>query len=99
MTVYRVVLDAYNSRVTSNRSTRVVTYTEGPDRSEAMRRLGAIKVAADGTVSDGFTPWPGTNNLPFTGPYRAATLPEWEVVSIRAVKRQGIARVIHQADS
>ncbi len=97
MYLYRVVLDAYDTRaIPSVRGARVVTYTHGWNRDEALRRLGTIYVASNGVVSDGINPWPGTNSM---GPgVTGWSLPEWEVVSIRAVKRAGTPHVVGGAE-
>ncbi len=91
MYTYRIVLDAYNTRDMSARSARVLTYSQGHNRQEALRRIGAVYIGRDGSVSDGIHPWPGS---PATGPIQARYLPEWEVVSIRAVKASGTARIL-----
>lgn len=92
MYTYRIVLDAYDSRSTVS-GARVVTYSYGVNREAALRRLGTICIASDGTVSDGIRPWVGVNNLP-TGTGMARFLPEWEVISVRSVPTTAIARVI-----
>lgn len=91
MYTYRIVLDAYNSR-SNARSARVVTYSRGYDRTDAMRRLGSVHIAQDGTVSDGINVWPGARNLP-AGPIECRSLPEWDIVSIRSVRTPGIAHI------
>lgn len=93
MPIYRIVLDAYNSRDTKAKSARVVTYSQGWNRDAALAKLRTIQIGQDGTVSDGLTPWPGTNSLP-DGPHEARSLPEWEVVAIRATKKSGHARIL-----
>ncbi len=97
MYTYRIVLDAFNSR-TDARSARVVTYSPGIDRADALRKIGTIYVAANGQVSDGFDPWPGSNALP-AGPYVVRSLPEWDIVSIRSVPKRGAARIIHENET
>jgi hypothetical protein len=92
MYTYRIVLDAYDSR-SNARSARVVTFSRGYDRADAMRRIGSVRIAQDGTVSDGLTPWPGTRNMP-PGPVVARSLMEWEIVSIRSVKSAGTPRIV-----
>lgn len=92
MYTYRIVLDAYNSRDCRARSARVVTYSQGHTRAAALRRIGTVFVAQDGTVSDGINSWPGATNLP-SGPYECRSLPEWDVVSIRTVSKAGVARI------
>lgn len=89
---YRITLDAYDSR-RSVPGARVVTYSRGFNRADALRRIGTVYIAADGTVSDGLTTWPGSNNLP-SGQYVARGLPEWSAVSIRSVKSAGKARIV-----
>lgn len=96
MYLYRIVLDVYNSRSTA-RGARVVTYAEGWDRASALRRLGAIKIARDGTVSDDRR-WPGVDNLP-AGPYAPRVLPEWQRVSVRAVRKRGTPRILWETES
>lgn len=97
MYTYRIVLNAFNSR-SAVAGARVVTYSRGFDRADAMRRLGSIYIARNGAVSDGFGPWPGSDNLP-DGPYVARHLPEWEVVNVRTVKRAGTARIEWEASA
>lgn len=92
MYTYRFVLDAYNSR-SNARSARVVTYSQGFNRAEAMRRIGCVRIAQDGTVSDGIQAWPGTLNMP-PGSVEARNLPEWDIVSIRSVGKVGTPRVL-----
>jgi hypothetical protein len=91
MYTYRIVLDAYNSRATVP-GARVVTYSRGWNRAEAMRRIGCVRIAQDGTVSDGIAPWPGTNNIP-AGSVVARSLPEWDIVSIRSVRSAGTPHI------
>lgn len=92
MYAYRVVVDAFNSRAAVP-GARVVTYTRGHNRQDALRRLGTIHISSAGAVSDGLTLWPGTRNMP-TGTITARTLPEWELVSIRAVNRTATPRIL-----
>lgn len=92
MYTYRIVLDAYSSR-TQVPGARVITYSRGYSRTDALRKIGLVHIAPDGTVSDGINPWPGTNNLP-PGPHTARSLPEWEVIAMRAVKHPGTARLV-----
>lgn len=91
MYTYRIVLDAYSSRGNVP-SARVVTFSQGHNRADAMRRIGTVYIAQDGTVSDGITPWPGSINLP-AGPHTARALPEYELVSIRSVTSAGTPRI------
>lgn len=93
MYTYRIVLDAYNSRHPEFPSARVLTYSRGFDRADALRKIGSVKIAQDGTVSDGLTVWPGTNNMP-AGPVKPRSLPEWDIVSIRSVKSAGTPRIL-----
>lgn len=97
MYTYRIVLDAFNSR-SSVAGARVVTYSQGWNRDDALRKIGTVNIAGDGTVSDGLTPWPGTNNLPSGPPVTARGLPEWEVVSMRSVKAAGTARIVWETE-
>ncbi len=95
MYLYRVVLDAFNSRDPGVRGARVATYTRGIDRDDALRRLRTVYVASNGTVSDGINPWPGTDSM---GPgVTGRSLPEYDVVSMRSVKRAGTPRVLAEA--
>lgn len=96
MYTYRIVLDAYDSR-SSARGARVVTYAAGHNRRTAIARLGSIRIAEDGTVSDDGR-WPGTNNLP-RGPYASRSLPEWFVVSVRSMPKRGTSRIIWETES
>lgn len=96
MHTYRIVLDAYDSR-SSARGARVVTYAYGFNRSAAIARLGSIRIAPDGTVSDD-RPWPGTNNMP-AGTYQSRSLPEWDVVSVRSVPKRGTPRMLWETES
>jgi hypothetical protein len=91
---YRIVLDAYNSR-SSVRGARVVTYSRGFNRAGAMRKIGSVRIASDGTVSDGLSAWPGTRNMP-RGNVQERSLMEWEIVSIRSVPTAGKARIVHE---
>lgn len=93
MFTYRIVLDAYNSRA-SVPGARVVTYSRGCDRADAMRRLGSVRISSAGTVSDGVNTWPGTNNMPRGSVTVERSLPEWEVVSVRSVRTAGTARIL-----
>lgn len=93
MYTYRIVLDAYNSRHPEFPSARVVTYSQGFNRAEALRKIGTVNIAPDGTVSDGLSRWPGTNNMP-AGPIKARNLPEWDIVSMRSVKAVGVPRIL-----
>lgn len=92
MYIYRIILDAYDSR-NAQPSARVVTYSSGFNRADALRRIGPVRIACNGAVSDGLTPWPGILNLP-NGPIFPRALPEWEVVRMRAVPEAGKARII-----
>lgn len=92
MYTYRVILDAFNSRSAAP-GARVVTYTRGHTRRNALRRIGTIHISSAGAVSDGLTLWPGTRNMP-TGTITARTLPEWELVSIRAVNTPATPRIL-----
>jgi hypothetical protein len=94
MYTYRIVLDAYNSRDSHARSARVVTYARGFTRQEAFRRIGSIRIASDGTVSDGINDWPGTRNMPRGNVTTERSLPEYTTVSVRAVKSAGKARIL-----
>ena len=93
MYTYRIVLDAHNSRDPRAKSARVVTYSQGWNRQDALRRIGTVRIGQDGTVSDGIHEWPGTRNLP-AGSVQARSLPEWSVVSIRSVLAVGKARIL-----
>lgn len=103
MYTYRIVLDAFNSGRSAlsfarpTRGARVVTYSQGFSRADAIRKIGTVMIAQDGTVSDGIRDWPGARNLP-AGPYESRGLPEWDVVSIRSVKRLGTARIVHETN-
>lgn len=92
MYTYRIVLDAYHSR-SQVPGARVVTYSRGYNRIDAISKIGLVHIAPDGTVSDGINPWPGTINLP-PGPHTARSLPEWEVINMRAVKKPGTPRIL-----
>jgi hypothetical protein len=94
MYTYRIVLDAYNSRSAAP-SARVVTYSRGFNRENALSKIRAIYIAQDGSVSDGINVWPGSNNLP-AGNVKARYLPEWEIVSMRAVIKAGHARIVSE---
>lgn len=96
MYTYRIVLDAYNSRSERAKSARIVTYSHGYNRADALRRIKTIYIASCGKVSDGFTEWPGERNLP-TGRFQSRHLPEWEVVSIRSVGSAGTPRILSEA--
>ncbi len=96
MYTYRIVLDAYDSRNTAARGARVVLYVQGHNRDSAFARIRTVAIDTAGRVfpscsrDDG---WIGTNNMPH-GDVTARTLPEWTVVSIRAVKAAGKSRVL-----
>jgi hypothetical protein len=93
MYTYRIVIDGYDALPHGAKSARVVTFSHGFNRAEALRRLGTVQIGQDGTVSDGFTGWPGTRNLP-SGPITARSFVTWEVVTMRSVKERGTARII-----
>ena len=101
MYTYRIVLDCFSAIPDYGRSPsvaepcRVVTYSQGHTRAEALRRLGSIAVSSAGAASNGIEPWPGTNNMP-VGTGRAATYQEWTVVTMRSVPKPGTSRVIAQ---
>lgn len=97
MYIYRIVLDAYDSR-SSAMGARVVTYSRGHNRQAALRALGSVTIAQDGTVREGGVPWPGTNNMP-PGPYVARSLPEWDMVSMRVVGKRGRAHIVWETES
>lgn len=94
MYIYRIVLDAYDSRHGA-RSARVVTYSQGYNRNEALKRLGNIYIASNGLVSDGIYPWPGNLNLP-RGSIESRTLPEYNLVNIRVVKKRGRPHILSE---
>lgn len=96
MYTYRIVLDAYNSRSASAKPARVVTYSQGWNRDDAMRKLRTIYIASNGAVSDCITPWPGTRNMPKGSVTTERHLPEWDVVSVRAVKTAGTAKILSE---
>ena len=95
MLTYRFVLDAYNSRG-GVPGARVVTYSQGFDRREALHRIGSVRIASNGTVSDGINVWPGTRNMPRGSVTRERALPEYVVVSARVVKVAGRARILSE---
>lgn len=97
MFIYRIVLDAYDTRNMRRRGARVVTYAEGYNREAAMRRIGTIMIARDGTVSDDQR-WPGSDKLP-DGPYESRSLPEWDRVSIRVVAKRGTPRILWETQT
>jgi len=92
MYTYRIVIEAWNSRATYA-GARLVTYSRGWNRADALRRIGTVYVGQDGTVSDGISPWAGSNNLP-GDPAGARNFPEWDVTSMRSVARPGRARLL-----
>lgn len=90
---YRIVIDGYNTMPAGTRSARVVTYSQGYDRTDALRRIRSLCVAQDGTVSDGIRPWPGTRNMP-AGNVAPRTFREWSVVSMRSVRAAGRPHIL-----
>jgi hypothetical protein len=96
MYTYRIVLDAYNSREPNFKSARVVTYSRGVNRDNALRRLGTIHISSMGVVSDGINTWPGTNNMGRGNVTQERHLPEYTVVSIRSVKKVGRSRILSE---
>ncbi len=97
MYTYRIVLDAFNSH-SRCKGARVVTYSRGIDRADALRKIGTVMIARDGTVSDGINPWPGSDNLP-NGPIESRGLPEWTLASIRTVPTAGTPRIVWETES
>jgi hypothetical protein len=93
MYTYRIVIDGYNAMPMGARPARVVTYAQGYDRTDALRRIRSLCVAQDETVSDGIRPWPGTRNLP-AGNVVARTFREWSVVSMRSVRAVGRPHIL-----
>lgn len=93
MYTYRIVLDAYDSR-RDVASARVVTYSQGFNRTEALRRIGPIRISSAGVVSDGISEWPGTNNMPRGTATSERSLPEYTLVSMRSVSAVGTPRII-----
>lgn len=93
MYTYRIVIDGYDARPIGARSARVVTYSRGYNRQDALRRIGSIRIAQDGTVSDGINVWPGTRNLP-AGSTQARSLTCWSVVTMRSVKTAGTPAIL-----
>lgn len=93
MFTYRIVLNAYSSR-SDVKGAQVVTYSQGHNRAEALRRVGTVHIASSGVVSDGITPWPGTWNMPRGNVTTERFLPEYEVVSMRSVPKAGTARIL-----
>lgn len=93
MYTYRIVLDAFGAIPHGAPPARILTFSRGWNRDDALRKLGTVRIGPDGTVSDGFTPWPGTNNLP-AGPITPRSFVEYEVVTIRSVPKRGAARIL-----
>lgn len=85
MPLFRLDLDCYDSRDPAKPGARVRTYARGYRLDTALSKIKAVRIAQDGTVSDGINPWPGADNLP-PGPHTARSLPEWRVIeAVRVV--------------